>query len=281
MPTTPERPAARRLVFSDLDGTLLRHHDYRFDEAAAALAELAVRRVPLVIASSKTRAEIELWRARLGNHDPFISENGGALFVPPGTIPEPLPVAMSVAGYQCVEFGTPYARLRELLGEIAAALGVPLRGFGDMTAAEVAELTDLSLEDVALAMLREYDEPFVPARELREDEERRLDALAAALGQRITRGGRFHHLIGPSSKGRAAHALVSSYQAGGVPVVTMGLGDGANDLDLLLAVDHPVVVARPDGTHTPGLVAALPHARFTAGAGPAGFAEAVMEWLGG
>ena len=59
--------AARRLVvFTDLDGTLLRHEDFDWSPAREALAELARRRIPLVIASSKTRAEIEVWRSRLG-----------------------------------------------------------------------------------------------------------------------------------------------------------------------------------------------------------------------
>jgi hypothetical protein len=45
-------------------------------------------------------------------------------------------------------------------------------------------------------------------------------------------------------------------------------------------MDRPVAVARPDGTHAPELVAGLPHARFTRGIGPEGFAEAVLGFLG-
>lgn len=281
MPTTRSpRPAPGLVVFTDLDGTLLRHEDYDWSAAREALAELARRRIPLVLASSKTRAEIEAWRLRIGTRDPFISENGGALYLPPGSTPGPVPGSVPVSGYLRVEFGTPYSRLRDALQLLARDLGVGLRGFGDMEAGEIAHLTGLSGADLDLARQREYDEPFVPERPLSREEEARLGERVGALGLRVTRGGRFHHLVGPNSKGEAARLLMSGYRAGGESVTSFGLGDGPNDLELLLAVDHPIVVARPDGTHAPELRAGLPpHARFTRGAGPEGFAEAVLDCL--
>lgn len=271
---------SRLLVFTDLDGTLLAHADYRWDAARPALTALAGRGVPLVFTSSKTRAEIELWRARLGNHDPFISENGGALYLPRDFLPRPLPGAEATGDYERVAFGTPYAEVRRALEEIARETGLPLRGFGDMDVTEIAERTGLPPEVAALSAAREYDEPFVGEGPLGEEEEGRLAAAAAARGLRLTRGGRFHHLLGEHDKGRAARLLAEAYGAGGEGVAIMALGDGANDLDLLRAAEFPVVVARPDGTHTPELRAAVPRARFTRGAGPVGFNEAVLERLG-
>lgn len=280
MPTTPDRPAAPVLVvFTDLDGTLLRHEDYDWSAARGAVAELARRGVPLVIASSKTRAEIEVWRRRLGNHDPFISENGGALYLPSGAAVPAILGAVPVGGRQRVEFGTPYAHLREALAPLARDLGVGLRGFGDMEAEEIARRTGLAGESLELARQREYDEPFVPDRPLTPEESARLERLAGQRGLRVTRGGRFHHLTGFNSKGKVARLLMSAYRAAGDPVASLGAGDGPNDLELLRAVDHAVVVARPDATHAPELLAGLPFARFTRGVGPVGFAEGVMEYL--
>ncbi len=280
MPTMPDRTAAPALVvFTDLDGTLLRHEDYDWSAARQAVAELARRDIPLVIASSKTRAEIEAWRRRLGNGDPFISENGGALFVPAGAAVPPIPGGVPAGGLQRVEFGTPYVRLREALRSLARDLGVGLRGFGDMQAEEIADLTGLTGEALELARQREYDEPFVPDRPLTREESACLERLADERGLRVTRGGRFHHLTGFNSKGKVARLLMSAYRSGGDPVASLGAGDGPNDLELLQAVDHAVVVARPDGSHAPELRAGLPGARFTRGAGPVGFAEAVMEYL--
>ena len=74
----------RLLVFTDLDGTLLDHESYSFEPALPALAVLKEKNIPLVLCTSKTRAEIELFRIQLKNIHPFISENGGAIFVPKG-----------------------------------------------------------------------------------------------------------------------------------------------------------------------------------------------------
>ena len=68
---------AALLVLSDLDGTLLDHTTYAFDAARAALERLRDARVPLVLCTSKTRAEVEPICAALPNAHPFIVENGG------------------------------------------------------------------------------------------------------------------------------------------------------------------------------------------------------------
>jgi mannosyl-3-phosphoglycerate phosphatase len=257
-----------RLVFTDLDGTLLGHHDYRWDAARPALAALERHGVPLVFASSKTRAEIEVWRTRTGNHHPFISENGAAVWIPDpgGGAPR------SLAG------GTPYPVLREALAAIAHETGCTLRGFGDLTVEAVRELTGLSEADARLARMREHDEPFVLEEGAPADAWARITAAAAARGLRITGGGRFRHLTGDHDKGRAARRLIAAWWTG-PPPRTLALGDGANDLELLRVADDAAVIARPDGTHAPALRDALPDATFTRAAAPEGFAEAVLAWL--
>jgi mannosyl-3-phosphoglycerate phosphatase len=68
-------------------------------------------------------------------------------------------------------------------------------------------------------------------------------------------------------------------EAMGSRVRSLAVGDSPNDLEMLAAADQGVVVARPDGTHSPDLVAALPDAWFTRGVGPAGFSEGVLRFL--
>ena len=54
----PVPPTPAFVVFSDLDGTLLDHSTYSWKAAAPALAALRDRGIPLILASSKTSAEI-------------------------------------------------------------------------------------------------------------------------------------------------------------------------------------------------------------------------------
>jgi len=58
------------VFFTDLDGTLLDFHTYSFNPALPALEHLKAHEVPLIICSSKTRAEIEFYRNKLDNNHP-------------------------------------------------------------------------------------------------------------------------------------------------------------------------------------------------------------------
>ena len=77
-----EKKRTRILIYTDLDGTLLDHHTYSFQKALPALAEIKKRSVPLILCSSKTKGEIEEYQKKLKVRHPFISENGGAIFIP-------------------------------------------------------------------------------------------------------------------------------------------------------------------------------------------------------
>ena len=151
----------RYLVFTDLDGCLLDSRTYSFDAARPALERLQSNHIPVVLVSSKTRAEIEPLRRHLNHQGPFIVENGGAVFVPSGTFDFPMERARRRASYQVIEFGTPYAMLRDVLKQIEDSVGTPLLGFGDLSIDDIMELTGLSREAALRAKLREYDEPYL------------------------------------------------------------------------------------------------------------------------
>ena len=70
----------RMIVFSDLDGTLLDHETYSFEPARPALDRLKREGHVLVLASSKTAAEIAPLRDAMGfSHCPAIVENGAGI----------------------------------------------------------------------------------------------------------------------------------------------------------------------------------------------------------
>ena len=268
----------RIMVISDLDGTLLDLETYSSTAADPALEALKKKGACLVFASSKTRAELEPIRNRLGHDGPFIVENGGALCVPVGFFRVPLEGAICRDGYEIIEFGTPYATLRAALKDTAGLLGIEMKGFGDMTIEEVAERTGLTHHEAILAKQREYDEPFVLGN----------DALiesvcreATARGLTCTRGGRFYHLLGPHDKGTACRFLIQCCRrqlaASQGHLYTIGIGDSANDMPMLAAVDQPILVQRPDGSYDPSV--SFPHIVHASGIGPVGWNVAVLTLL--
>ena len=269
-----------RLVVTDLDGTLLDGRNYSFDPARPALAALGERGIPLVLCSSKTRAEMEPLAALLGLATPLIVENGGALVFPADMLPAPPAHARRDGDRVVVPLGRPRAELLAALPEVAGEAGVRARGFHQMTPQEVASLTGLTLEGAARALEREWDEPFVVEGPAGPGTEGDLGEAARRHGLRVTRGGRFHHLTGDSDKGKALRTLLDL-----LPLATLGqtvgLGDAANDLPLLRAVDRPILMPREDGSVDPALAAALPGAERAPASGPRGWAEAILAALEG
>jgi mannosyl-3-phosphoglycerate phosphatase len=266
------------VIFTDLDGTLLDHQDYRWTAARPALRALARADCPLIVVTSKTRAEVGPILLALGRREPFVVENGGAIYIPAGYFPFTLEGAITAgAGWRKVILGAPRPRLVKQLAAAARRAEVQIRGFSQMMAREVAERTDLPLDDARRALRRQYDEPFVILNEtagawprLRQEIERR--------GFGTTRGSRFFHITGRADKGVAVARLVGWLRrAYGTNCRTVGLGDCSNDIPLLSAVDQPILVARPGNRYDAETLAAVPHVQYAAGVGPAGWNRAVLH----
>jgi len=237
----------RMAVFTDLDGTLLDHEDYSFAAARPALEKLRKRGIPLIFTTSKTRREIESLRDLLGFHDPFISENGGGGFFPASYAPW-VPEGILFPPHVLVRLGKPYGEIRRFMKTLDPSHGV--RGFGDMEATEISRLTGLSPDEARRAAAREFTEPFILERKesLPEIEDR-----AAPEGLQVTRGGRFHHLIGSIQDKGTAVRLVTEIlgRKFGKRPLTVGLGDSPNDFPMLESVDIPVLIPHPDGQYEP------------------------------
>lgn len=268
------------LVATDLDGTLLDRETYDFAPARPALDALRERGVPLVLLSSKTRAEMEPLADAIGATGPLVVENGGAVVAPKGAAWPPW--GRPEGDRAVLVLGVTRDRLLEELPVVANEAGVRVRPFAAMSVAEVAALTGLPEAQAALAMRREYDEPFVVEDHPRRDPDldARLDRAARVRGLRVTHGGRVHHLTGPADKGQAVRAVVHGWP-GGVTGDVVGLGDAANDLELLLAVDRPILMPRPDGSVDPALAARLRGRERAPFPGPAGWSAAVLAALAG
>ncbi len=261
------------VVFSDLDGSLLDHHTYSYAPARPALEALKERGVPLVLCSSKTRAEMEgLWQD-LGLDAPFIAENGAALYAPPGCrLPQDEGWQRAGPGWRVMPLGRPVTEVRRAFASFKDRFLA--RGFGDMDDLEVAVLTGLSPEEASRARRREFNEPvLLPEPETREEE---FCRAAREAGLEVTRGGRFFHLLCGGDKGRAVRRLSAMYRRRHPGLVTMALGDAPNDRSMLAQVDHPVLLAKSDGSHAE---LDLPGLQRQGQPGPEGWKEAVLAFL--
>ena len=265
--------ASPLLIFTDLDGTLLDHHTYSFKGAEQVLHRLHQLAIPIILTSSKTRAEIQSLQEKLGLSEPFIVENGGGIFLPPGNPIQDDKDFHQLGTHRGIQFGKPYAFIREIFEKYQDRY--VLRGFGDMTVAEIIELTGLSREEALLAGQRDFSEPFLFLAEPRLEE---LQKEVAEHGLTITRGGRFYHLMASGqNKGRAVTATTRLFQG---PcrdrIVTVGLGDAENDFVMLEVVDIPVLIPGPDGSFAD---ISLPKLRRAPYPGSRGWGAAVTEIL--
>jgi mannosyl-3-phosphoglycerate phosphatase len=265
------------LVATDLDGCLL-DAAYSYEPARPALAALARDLVPLVLVSSKTRAEIEPLVRVLGLDTPFVVENGGALVVPWGLLPRGERVEEE-GPYAEIPLGTPRRVLVEALHELAARTGVKVRGFAGLTPFDLEQLTGLSAAAAACALQRHYDEPFLV--EGGDEPAERLAGAAVRHGLVVSRGGQFHHLTGRVGKGDALRRLLEIYGVARRRFHTVALGDSANDRSMLESCDRPIVVPRANGSLEPALAGALPRAERAPGPGPTGWNAAVLAVLRG
>ena len=148
------------VIFTDLDGTLLRPDTYSFDAALPALSLIARQKIPLVLCSSKTRAELETYVDRLNNVHPYVSENGGGIYVPARYFSFTPGIAQQ-GDISVIAPGLCYARIRHKFAELREQLRMKVLGFGDMSVAEVSTRTGLPLEEAALARKRNFSEPFI------------------------------------------------------------------------------------------------------------------------
>jgi mannosyl-3-phosphoglycerate synthase len=246
--------AARKVIVTDLDGTLLDSQKYSYTLALDAIRKLQGMDIPIVFCSSKTRSEQEVYREELGINAPFIVENGGAIYIPKDYFRLPFSYDKVISDYMVVEFGMAYQELRYKLKEALESayrliesnnLGeIIVNGFGDMSVEDVAKETGLGLKMAALAKQREYSETLTM-----KGSKRALEAVFEEIkkvGLLCVFGGRFYEVTGGNDKGKAVKILLELYKMNFGNVTSFGIGNNINDLPLLSNTDFRMLVQGSD-----------------------------------
>lgn len=270
----PDTGTYQSVIVTDLDGTLLDRETYSFQNARAALHAAQQKKVPVVLCSSKTRAEQIEIRRSLGLRDPFIVEDGGAIFIEKGYFSYDFTFHREVEDFYVFELGTAYDAILLGIDEVREKTGIDLKGYGDLTPEEVADITGLDTDAAECAMRREYQETIVSKHSKAE-----LNTIETELAKRelrLSRGGRFYAISGRHDKGVAVELLSALYRGEHGDVRLVGLGDSFNDLALFRAVDVPVLVQKSAGKWEDVEIPELVRAE---GVGPQGWNQFVTDYV--
>lgn len=268
------RPRQRQwLVFTDLDGSLLDHHSYRFDAAMPVLQALEQALVPLIPVSSKTLAELELLRPDLNNHHPFIIENGAAVCIPTGYFARQPPDTRGQDGYWIREFVAPRQHWQSLIAQAKPGYEGEFLTFAEAGIDGIMAMTGLNVHAAARAARRQYGEPV--CWQGNGNKRQAFIADLQRLGATVLQGGRFLHVSGDCDKGRALAWLADIYRLAWLErdIVTLAIGDSDNDLAMLERADKALLIRSP--VHAPPAINRRDGLHISRRTGPEGWAEGV------
>ena len=218
-------------VVSDVDGTLM-DHSYDLTPAKETIKSLQKLSIPVILCTSKTAAEVKVIRKELNLTDPYIVENGAAIYG------ESL---QKVNGK--IILGKKYETLEEILNLISKEIDYKLIPLNSLADSEATELTGLKGNSLTLMRDRHWSMPFLNPPSFLEE---RINICCKKFNVDIFKGNRMSHLLSEkSNKGIAINALKEYSNIQNIEII--GLGDSPNDLPLLLNSDIKIVIPGIDG----------------------------------
>ena len=136
-------------VVSDVDGTLM-DHSYDLTPAKETIKTLKKLSIPVILCTSKTESEVRVIRNELNLTDPYIVENGAAIYG------ESL---KRVNGE--IILGIRYEFLEEILNSISKEIDYKLIPLNNLTDQEATQLTGLKGNSLNLMRERHWSMPFL------------------------------------------------------------------------------------------------------------------------
>ena len=265
------------VIYTDLDGTLLDHHTYAFNEALEIIKALKDRGIPIIPCTSKTRAETLTLMRAMGIDGPMIIENGTAIWVPRDWGLERPEGSDSDVDAWCHCFGPSRGMIRRQLGILSIEWGNRYQSLCDLSDKQVAAVTGLDLRDAARAKQREHCETLIwlgtPA------DRKAFAKEIETLDMRCLQGGRFVHVLASGGKAEAVswlHRKIRTERPGCDGAISLSAGDAENDVEMLEVTDMALLVRSP--VNEPPTLRRQGGLVISDTEGPAGWAEG-MEVL--
>ncbi|MBB1288376.1 HAD-IIB family hydrolase [Pseudoalteromonas sp. SR43-6] len=232
------------IIFTDLDGTLLDHADYNINNISELLQQLQNAHIPVVFNTSKTFCEVIELKNDLNIQQPFIVENGAAVFIPEDYF-ELKPIGCKKVGaYWCYAMAKPLSSLLKDLNTLKADYKAHYKLFSDLSSEQISELTGLDDAQARRAQTRDYSDPLYWY-----GNDELLTAFVndvEALGYDIKIGGRFIHIAKNTDKSAAQQWLVKQFTHHfRKPLTVIALGDSDNDKQMLEHANIAIIIANP------------------------------------
>ena len=218
-------------IVTDVDGTLM-DHSYNLSPAKKTIKWLQNLKIPVILCTSKTATEVELIRKEPNLSDPYIVENGAAIY------------GEHLNGDKWeIILGEKYQYLETILKNLSQEVNFYLRPLNTLSDKETTQLTGLSGDSLIFMRDRHWSMPFLnPPIPI----EKKLKSLCPKYKVNIFKGNRMSHLLSVNSdKGKAINKLIKFSENSTVKII--GLGDSPNDLPLLEAVDYRIVIPGING----------------------------------
>ena len=241
-------------VVSDVDGTLM-DHSYDLSPAKETIKKLQKLSIPVILCTSKTASEVKVIRKELNLTDPYIVENGAAIYG------ESL---KRVNGK--IILGIKYESLEEILNFISKEIDYKLIPLNNLTDQEATQLTGLKGNSLDLMRDRHWSMPFLNPPSFLEE---KMKICCKKFNVDIFKGNRMSHLLSiNSNKGKAINALKKYSNIQNIQII--GLGDSPNDLPLLLNSNIRIVIPGLNGPNL-SLLEQLKDLEFTLASEPNGY----------
>ncbi|MFC2016512.1 HAD-IIB family hydrolase [Chloroflexota bacterium] len=232
----------QKIIFTDLDGTLL-DENYSFKEALPALKLIKKRKIPLVFCTSKTEPEVKIYLKKMKLNEPFIVENGGAIFIPKSYFGFKFKYNKIKGNYFVIELGASYNVLKNLVNKIKKETKCNIIDFSQMSKKLVAKETGLTLNEAGLAKQRLYSFLFRIKKGSVNDIIKKIKKYKLTY----TKGKIYHYLMSRNDKVKAVKILTKLYKQKYKNIFTIGLGNDFNDISMLKEVDRPFLIKNEEG----------------------------------
>tara|TARA_Y100001968_G_scaffold244001_1_gene227940 strand:+ start:594 stop:1394 length:801 start_codon:yes stop_codon:yes gene_type:complete len=219
-------------IVTDLDGTLM-DENYDISPARKTLDLLAKLSIPVIPCTSKTASEVRCFRNENRLFDPFIVENGAAVYG----------FNKNNSSEWELILGKSYKELKIILMKISKIINYQLTPLNDLNYNQIFELTGLPYKGIKRALDRHWSVPFLnPPDQIFE----KVKFISDSYNVHVFKGNRMSHLLSNEShKGEAVNKLKEYLQNKDVKIIA--LGDSQNDLPLLEYADISIVIPGKNG----------------------------------